>query len=216
MRLTCHSCGKGVEGSPGKLPCEVLKDWITVSRWKGPGAVSHYNFCSLICLKSWVDAHVPRVPEVFLESFEEDKSWERVSMDEEIGQLNLLKKSGYSDKAIEYFINKVNVGEIEKPNASFIYTGPCGDTMQIYLKINGDKITEAKFQVIGCAGSYTSGSALMEMIKGGTLDQAKKISEEEIINYLGGVPAPKIHCVCLAKRTLEQAIEQYKKAKSKG
>ena len=104
-------------------------------------------------------------------------------MDEEIGQLNLLKKSGYSDKAIEYFMNKVNVGEIEKPNASFIYTGPCGDTMQIYLKINGDKITEAKFQVIGCAGSYTSGSTLMEMIKGGTLDQA---------------------------------IEQYKKAKSKG
>jgi len=50
-------------------------------------------------------------------------------MDEEIGQLNLLKKSGYSDKVIEYFMNKVNVGEIEKLNASFIYTGPCGDTM---------------------------------------------------------------------------------------
>lgn len=136
-------------------------------------------------------------------------------MTEETGQLNLLKKSGYSNKAIEYFMNKVNVGEIEKPDASFIYTGPCGDTMQIYLKINGDKIAEAKFQAIGCAGSYTSGSALMEMIKGRTLEQAKKISEEEIINYLGGVPAPKIHCVCLAKRTLEQAIEQYKKARIK-
>ena len=50
-------------------------------------------------------------------------------MAEETGQLNLLKKSGYSDKAIEYFINKVNVGEIEKPDACFAYTGPCGDTM---------------------------------------------------------------------------------------
>lgn len=74
MRLTCHSCGKGAEGSPGKLPCEVLKDWITVSHWKGLHAVSHYNFCSLICLKSWVDVHVPKVPEVFLESFKESEN----------------------------------------------------------------------------------------------------------------------------------------------
>ena len=72
-------------------------------------------------------------------------------MKKETGQVNLLKKSGYSDKAIEYFINKVNVGEIDKPSASFAYTGPCGDTMQIHLKIDGDKITEAKFQAIGCA-----------------------------------------------------------------
>jgi len=51
----------------------------------------------------------------------------------------LLKKSGYSDKAIEYFINKVNVGEIDKPSASFAYTGPCGDTMQIHLKFDGEQ-----------------------------------------------------------------------------
>ena len=137
-------------------------------------------------------------------------------MDEETGQLNLLKKSGYSDKAIKYFMNKVNVGEMEKPSVSLAYTGPCGDTMQIQLKINSGRITEAKFQAIGCAGAYTSGSALTEMIKGKTLGQAEKISEEEIINHLGGIPVPKIHCVCLTKRTLEQAIERYKKARSKG
>ncbi|TET16813.1 MAG: hypothetical protein E3J75_04165 [Dehalococcoidia bacterium] len=71
--FTCHSCGKGVECSPGKLPCEVLKGWLTVSHWKGLGSVEHYNFCSFSCLKSWVDTQIPRVPEVFLESFKEDK-----------------------------------------------------------------------------------------------------------------------------------------------
>ena len=137
-------------------------------------------------------------------------------MAEETGQLNLLSKSGYSNRAIHYFMNKVNVGEVEKPSVSFAYTGPCGDTMQIQLKINSGRITDAKFQAIGCAGAYTSGSALTEMIKGKTLEQAEKIGEEEIINHLGGIPAPKIHCVCLARRTLERAIEQYRKAGNKG
>jgi len=76
MRLSCHSCGKEVESSPGEPPCEVLKGWVTVSHWKGPGAVSRYNFCSYGCLKSWVDAQVPRVPEAFLKSFGEDESQE--------------------------------------------------------------------------------------------------------------------------------------------
>ena len=76
MRLSCHSCGKEVESSPGEPPCEVLKDWLTVSYWKGPGAVSRYNFCSYSCLKSWVDAQVPKVPQIFLKSFGEDESQE--------------------------------------------------------------------------------------------------------------------------------------------
>ena len=76
MRLSCHSCGKEVESSPGEPPCEVLKGWVTVSHWKGPGAVSRYNFCSYGCLKSWVDAQVPRVPEAFLKSFGEDEGQE--------------------------------------------------------------------------------------------------------------------------------------------
>jgi len=137
-------------------------------------------------------------------------------MKEKAGQLSLLKKSGYSDKAIDYFTNKVNVGQIDNPDACVAYTGPCGDTMEIQLRINSGQITEAKFQAIGCAGAYSSGSALMEMIRGKTLEQAEKISEDEIINHLGGIPVPKIHCVCLAKKTLEQTIEQYMKAKSKG
>jgi len=136
-------------------------------------------------------------------------------MGEERGKLDLLKKSGYSERAIAYFIDKVNVGEIENPSASLAYTGPCGDTMQFQLKIDSGRISDAKFQAIGCAGSYAAGSALTEMVKEKTLEQAEKISEEEVLNHLGGIPLTKVHCVCLAKRTLEKAIQQYKKEKSR-
>lgn len=65
----CSSCGRKVEPSSEDLPCEVLSGWITVSHWKGLGAVEHYNFCSFTCLKRWVEAQAPEIPRVFLESF---------------------------------------------------------------------------------------------------------------------------------------------------
>ena len=121
----------------------------------------------------------------------------------------LLKESGYSEKAIEYYLNKVNVGEISEPDVHAIYTGPCGDTMEVFLNIEDGVIKEAKFQAIGCAGAFSSGSALTEMIRGNTLEEAKMIDEGKIIDYLGGIPAQKIHCTCLAKRTLQKAINAY-------
>lgn len=125
------------------------------------------------------------------------------------GVKELLKKSGYSDKAIEYYITKLNVGEIKNPCTYFEYTGPCGDTMEFYLKIESGLIKDAKFQAIGCAGSYASGSALAEMIKGKKVDEVINISVEDIIKYLQGLPDQKVHCALLAKRTLEKAIKKY-------
>ncbi len=125
--------------------------------------------------------------------------------------IELLKKSGYPSKAIEYYVGKVNVGEIEDPSVHFAYTGPCGDTMEVFLKIGSNVIEDAKFQAIGCAGAFASGSALMEMIKGKTLEQAEKIDEEDIINHLGALPEQKFHCACLAKRTLRKAIRRHRK-----
>jgi nitrogen fixation NifU-like protein len=122
----------------------------------------------------------------------------------------LLEKSGYSSKAIEYYLKKVNVGVIENPSVHLAYTGPCGDTMEVYLKIESNIVKEAKFQAIGCAGAFSSGSALMEMVKGKTLEEAEKITEEDIINFLEGIPKQKIHCACLAKRTLQKAIKRYR------
>lgn len=121
----------------------------------------------------------------------------------------LLKKSKFSDKAIKYYVDKVNVGELQDHNACFAYTGPCGDTMEIFLKIKDNRIEDAKFQAIGCAGAFSAGSALTSMIKGKTLEQAEKISEEDIMDHLGGIPESKIHCACLSVRTLKKAIKQY-------
>ena len=126
----------------------------------------------------------------------------------------LLKKSGYSSRAIDYYVRKVNVGEIKDSSVRFAYTGPCGDTMEIFLKIESNVIKDAKFQAIGCAGAFASGSALMKLIKGKTLKQAEKIDEEDIMKHLGAIPKQKIHCACLAKRTLRKAIEQYRKNKN--
>ncbi len=127
---------------------------------------------------------------------------------------DLLKESGYSEKAIEYYMNKVNVGELSEPDAHAIYTGPCGDTMEIFLNVEDGVIKEAKFQAIGCAGAFSSGSALTERIIGMTLEEAEKIEEDEIIDYLGGIPAQKVHCTCLSKRTLQKAIKDYKERRN--
>ena len=71
--VVCPSCGKRVGFSPQERPCKVLIGWLTVTQWKGLGAVEHYNFCSFTCLKTWVDNRVPQVPEVFSRAFEEGK-----------------------------------------------------------------------------------------------------------------------------------------------
>lgn len=122
----------------------------------------------------------------------------------------LLKTSGYSDRAIEYYENHLNVGSIENPDAHSIFTGPCGDTMEIFLKIS-DVITDAKFQAIGCAGSFASGSALIKMIIGKTPEDCLMLDESDILDHLGEMPQQKIHCARLAVSTLIKAIEQYEK-----
>ncbi len=132
------------------------------------------------------------------------------------GIRDLLKASGYSEKAIGYYLNKVNVGELSEPDAYAIYTGPCGDTMEVFLRIEDSVIKEVKFQAIGCAGAFSSCSALTEMIRGKTLEEAEGIEEEEIIEYLGGIPMAKVHCTCLSKRALQRAIKQYKKKLQSG
>jgi len=124
---------------------------------------------------------------------------------------DLLKISGYSDRAIEYYENHINVGSIENPDAHYIFTGPCGDTMEIFLKISSGIITDAKFLAIGCAGSFTSGSALTKMITGKFLKDCEKLDETDVLHHLGEMPEQKVHCARLAVLTLKKAIEQYEK-----
>ena len=126
----------------------------------------------------------------------------------------LLKKSGYSKKAVEYFKNKTNVGLIKTPTVSFVYKGSCGDTMKIYLKIVSNKIIDAKFEAIGCAGAFTAGSALTELIKNRSVDDARKICEFDIVNHLGSVPHKKQDCIYLAIKTLQKTLNSLKGRKN--
>lgn len=122
----------------------------------------------------------------------------------------LLKTSGYSERAVEYYINLVNVGTIENPDAHYIFTDSCGDTMEIFLKISSDVITDATFQAIGCAGSFTSGSALTKMIKGKTLLDCEKLNENNVLDHLGTMPKQKVHCARLAVLTLKKQLNNIK------
>jgi nitrogen fixation NifU-like protein len=130
-------------------------------------------------------------------------------MSKEKGLVELLRKAGYSEKAIDYYIRKLNVGVIKGAEAVDSYTGLCGDSMRIYLKVEKGIIKAAKFQAIGCAGAFASGSALTEMVKGKTLKEAKKLTEQDVIEDLGELPGPKIHCARLAIDALRKSIESY-------
>lgn len=125
----------------------------------------------------------------------------------------LLVKSGYPIRAAEYFLNKINVGRIKKPTIQFTYTGPCGDTIEIYLKIESNIIKDAKFQALGCVGTFSAGSALMEIAKGKNLEEIENIAEKDIIKHLGFMPQQENHCARLALTTFQKTIEKYRKSK---
>lgn len=118
----------------------------------------------------------------------------------------------YTDKVKEYYTNPKNVGELENPDAvgeagSLV----CGDMLKIYLQIDEDGIiTDAKFQTFGCGSAIASSSALTEMIIGKTVDEAEKITNKDIVEFLGGLPNEKIHCSVMGKEALEDAISKYK------
>ena len=129
-------------------------------------------------------------------------------------EFELLKEAGYSEKVIKLYRNKVNVGLIKKPDVNLAYMGPCGDTMKLYLKISDDGVVEdAKFQYLGCPGAASSGSAITRIVKGKTLEDAKRITEQDILQELGGLPESKIHCPKLAVTTLQKAITKYEERK---
>lgn len=126
---------------------------------------------------------------------------------------DLLKNSGYSTTAIEYYTKKVNVGIIKNPSVELSYTGSCGDTIKIYLMIDTGVIIDAKFEAIGCAGAFSACSALLEIIKGKSIIEAEKTSIEDIIEHLESVPSTKIDCIYLARKAFEKTLKLYKEKK---
>lgn len=117
----------------------------------------------------------------------------------------------YPKFLMEHFQDPKNVGEISDPDGvGTVGNASCGDIMQMFIKVNGDKITEAKFKTFGCGAAIATSSILTERIKGATLDEAMKISEETSREVLSQLPKEKVPCFTLATDVLKLAIEEYR------
>ncbi len=123
----------------------------------------------------------------------------------------------YNKKVMEIFQNPQNVGEIKGASGvGTVGNEACGDIMKLFLKIDeNDVILEAKFKTFGCAAAIVSSSVATEMIKGKTVEEALKLTNEEILNIVGGLPDHKIHCSILAKEAIEKAVADYRKKQAK-
>jgi len=118
----------------------------------------------------------------------------------------------YSAIVMDHFQNPRNVGESRRQDGVGIVKSPtCGDTTCIYLDVEGNIIQDIQFKPFGCAAASASSSVLTETVKGKALEEAKKISTEQLVDELGGLPPIKIHCSVLAADALKAAIENYEK-----
>jgi nitrogen fixation NifU-like protein len=124
--------------------------------------------------------------------------------------------SMYSEKVLEHFRNPRNMGEIKDADAEGTVGNPtCGDLMTIYLKIKNNVISDIKFKTFGCAAAIATSSMITELARGKTLDEALKISRDDVASELDGLPPVKMHCSNLATDALKEAIKNYR-SKQKG
>jgi nitrogen fixation NifU-like protein len=120
----------------------------------------------------------------------------------------------YSEKVMDMFRNPKNMGEIENPDGVGRVGNPkCGDLMELYIKVENDIITDVKFKTFGCAAAIATSSMITEMAKGKTLDEALKITRQDVADELEGLPPVKMHCSNLAADALQAAIEDFRKKK---
>jgi NifU-like protein involved in Fe-S cluster formation len=141
-----------------------------------------------------------------------EKTPKRLSEEE----LKLMTESGYSKKAIDLYVNNVNMGPLVNPSVVTTFLGPCGDLIKLFLQIGkSGKIEDASFYYLGCPGSAASASAMTTLLKGKTVNQAKKMTEDDLLIELGGLPKSKLDCAKLSIKTLRKAIAEYEKQKGR-
>ncbi len=121
----------------------------------------------------------------------------------------------YNETLIDHFMHPRNVGEIENPDAVAVVGDPsCGDFIRVYLKVEDGKISAFKFLTQGCPGAISTSSIATELAIGKTLEEALKLTDNDVIEAAGGIPARKAHCSLLAIRGLHEAIQNYHRKKN--
>ena len=120
--------------------------------------------------------------------------------------------SQYSEKVMDHFANPRNVGEIENADGiGKVGNAVCGDIMNLYLRVENNVITDAKFKTFGCGAAIATSSMVTELVKGKTIDEALAITNRAVAEALGGLPPIKMHCSVLAEEALQSAIDDYLK-----
>ena len=137
-----------------------------------------------------------------------DKNFEKMLENLQESIIEDAKKI-YSQQTIEYFIQPKNLGRMNDPDAATAVKGLCGDTMEFYLLLKDERISEILFFTDGCGPTIACGSVVTEIAKGKSIKKALKISPADVIDKLGGLPEESIHCAILAVITLYQAIADY-------
>ena len=116
----------------------------------------------------------------------------------------------FSERVIEEYNNPKNIGRMIQPDAFATLTGWCGDTMEIYLKMDHDIVEDISFMTDGCGATIACGSMLTSMVKGKSVEEVKAITDNDLITALDGLPEENLHCAHLAIITLEKALEMLK------
>jgi nitrogen fixation NifU-like protein len=126
-----------------------------------------------------------------------------------------MKSTKYSEKVLDHFRNPRNVGTLEGDDVAVGRVGnpTCGDIMEVFIRIDGEKITDAKFRTFGCGSAIATTSMTTEMVKGMSLDDAMHLTRKDVAEELDGLPPIKMHCSNLAADALHEAIKSYRKGR---
>lgn len=115
----------------------------------------------------------------------------------------------YTETVVDHALNPRNMGDMEDADGFGKVTGPCGDTMEIWLRVESNTIVAATFSTDGCGPTIVSGSMLTELVKGKSIPWALRVSQQDVLDALGGLPEDSVHCALLAANTLKKAVRDY-------